>query len=428
MNEYSLLNILMVLFSAVILKTYLEIFKYKKKKKSFATLCMWSIYLALQYWAMITNAANPLVVLLVNILSVCLIGKSMYYLEWVNSLFISGTFYAIWMMIEIVVNNLLHILSINDSTYFFLVGSTVSKLVMFLALHIFRKIYNNHFHFSMPLAYWVRLMLIPLSTFYIIHNTYILTSKTDNTIFFTITTMLLITVNYAAFDLYDKLGEKAEIERKNLAYEQQLDLCNKQAAECELAYQETRRVRHDINKYLFDIQTSLLAGNLSEAKNKIDNLLEHNQIYRKEICRSGNLIIDSLINNKYSVVEKMGIKMNCNVFLPDQISIESSDLCIIIGNLLDNAIDATQQLPQGNRYINLSISLVKSSVLLTIQNSYSGTLKNKKEGFFQSTKPNPSYHGIGLTSVKKSVDKYDGELLITPENNVFQVTVLLYPK
>lgn len=249
-NEYSLLNILLVLFSAVILKTYLDIFKF-----------------SLPHW----------------------------------------------------------------KKYVFLVGSTVSKLVMFLALHIFRKIYNNHFHFSMPLAYWVRLMLIPFSTFYIIHNTYILTSGTDNTIFFTITTILLITVNYAAFDLYDKLGEKAEIERKTLAYEQQLDLCNKQATERELAYQETRRVRHDINKYLFDIQTSLLAGNLSEAKNKIDNLLEHNQIYRKEICRSGNLIIDSLINNKYSIVEKMGIKMNCNVFLPNQISIESYDLCIIIG-------------------------------------------------------------------------------------------------
>lgn len=76
-------------------------------------------------------------------------------------------------------------------------------------------------------------------------------------------------VNYVTFDVYDKLGRQQETEKRNLAYEQQIALCNKQAAERETAYQETRRVRHDLNGYLVDLKAAIQSGELKEAEKRL---------------------------------------------------------------------------------------------------------------------------------------------------------------
>ena len=123
----------------------------------------------------------------------------------------------------------------------------------------------------------------------------------------------MILINYITFDVYDRLGSYMEMEQRNLTYEQQLNLCNKQAAERESAYQDTRRIRHDINSYLLDLKAALQAGNVEDAKAKIEHLLEQNRIYRNEISTSGNLVIDSLINYKYSLARKEGIRMECQI-------------------------------------------------------------------------------------------------------------------
>ena len=108
----------------------------------------------------------------------------------------------------------------------------------------------------------------------------------------------MIMVNYITFDVYDKLGSQQETEQRNLAYEQQIALCNKQAAERETAYQETRMVRHDLNGYLVDLKAAIQSGKLKEAEKKIDTILKNNQIYRNEVSRSGNLVICLLYTSR----------------------------------------------------------------------------------------------------------------------------------
>ena len=79
----------------------------------------------------------------------------------------------------------------------------------------------------------------------------------------------MILINYITFDVYDKLGNNLEIEKRNLAYEQQIALCNKQAAERETSYQETRRIRHDLKDYLIDLKVTLKNRNLNDALKKL---------------------------------------------------------------------------------------------------------------------------------------------------------------
>lgn len=425
--DYEILTILMVLFSTQIVKLSVQTSHMRKNDNSPAKWLAWIFYMAFQYWVMKSNAIFPLLVLLTNIVLISLVYRTSLHVQRKTALFHAAVFYSIWMLVEIAINNLMQLTGMKAHTYYFLVGSAVSKIVMYLALHMVNHYRKSNSFKDIPFHYWIRLSLIPIATIYIIHNTYRLTSFGHNTTFFTITTVLMILVNFISFDMYDKLGNYMDAEKRNLAYEQQIALCNKQAAEREAAYQTTRRIRHDLNDYLIDLKAALEAGMIAEAKTKIDHILAQNRLYKNEISRSGNLVIDSLINYKYSLAKKCQIDMKCYVFIPEQLPFEGADLCIILGNLLDNAIEAVSFLPKKQQYIDVSVSEIKENLSITVRNPYEGEIKENRSGQILTGKPDKQNHGIGLSSVRRTIDKYNGELLIDYENHIFQATVLLYP-
>ena len=291
MVEYKILNLLMVLFSTQIANTYLKAFQNQRKSSDKIRWLTWGAYIFFQYWVMESNASQPLFILILNITLVFFIYKSSYYVNNKTAIFLSGIFYAIWMLVEVAVNNILYLTGMEDHSYFFMVGSAVSKIAMYIIVHTLKNYKKSNLFTDMPLYYWLKLFLIPIATFYIIHSTYCLTSPDSNNTFFTITTILMILVNYVTFDVYDKLGNLSSTEKKNIAYEQQIALCNKQASERETAYQETRQIRHDLNGYLLDLKATLQMNNIKEAEEKIDYILEKNRIYKNEVSRSGNIVI-----------------------------------------------------------------------------------------------------------------------------------------
>ena len=263
MDEYRVLNVLMILFSSQIVNTYLHAFH--NTKKNYLKWFAWGAYGLFQYQVMVSTAGMPLLILIINIVLVFSIYKFSYYVDTKTALFLSGILYSVWMLVEVVTNNLLLLTDIKDNLYFFVVGSTVSKVVMYIAVHMVKSYRKSNLYTDMPFHYWLRLFLIPLATFYIIHNTYLITSSGADHLFFTVTTILMLIINYITFDIYDRLGNHAEMEKRNLAYEQQIVLCNRQAMEREEAYQNTRRIRHDLNSYLVDLKAAIQYGKLDES-------------------------------------------------------------------------------------------------------------------------------------------------------------------
>ena len=371
-----------------------------------------------------SNASQPLLILSINIFLVFIIYKSLYHVNSKAALFCAGIFYALWMLVEVATNYVLGKTGIASMSYGFIVGNVISKIIMYISVHILKRC---RMCTDISFKYWARLFFIPLVTIYVIHNTFYLTSQNQRNIFFLITTILMILVNYVTFDVYDKLGSQQETEKRNLAYEQQIELCIRQAAEREAAYQETRRVRHDLKGYLVDLKAAIQSGKLRDAEEKIDSILEHNQIYRNEVSHSGNLVIDSLINYKYSLARKEMIDMKCYVFVPEQMPFDGADLCIILGNLLDNAMEAAGSLPEGQRHMEVSVSQVKGSLSIKVRNPYRGNIRTDSRGQILTGKRESRNHGIGLDSVRRTVKKYNGELLICHENQTFNAVVLLYP-
>lgn len=428
MIEYRLLNVLMVLFSAKIIDTYLDSFHNPKKSHFFIGWIGWGMYILFQYLIMISNASKPLLILIINSFLIFIIYRTLYHINCKTAMFRTIILSVFWMLIEIVTNFVLKKSGTFTISYNFIVGNIISKILMYILVQILKHCKKNNSLTELSFKYWMQLFFIPLVTIYIIHNTFCLTYQNQKNFFFLITTILMILVNYITFEVYDKLGIQQETEKQNLAYEQQLALCNKQAAEREAAYQETRRVRHDINEYLVDLKASIQSGELKEAEKKIDTILESNQIYRNEVSSSGNLVIDSLINYKYSLACQKMIAMKCYVFVPEHLPFDGSDLCIILGNLLDNAIEAVSNLPDKQRHLEISVLQIKGNLSITVQNPYEGNINKNELGQILTNKPDNLNHGLGLLSVQRSVEKYNGEFLTDYNNGLFKSMVLLYPQ
>lgn len=426
MIEYKLLNILMVLFSTQIVSTYLNAFSHQKINRCRVKWLGWAAYIFFQYWVMESNASQPLLILVTNIFLLFVILKLSYQVSIKAALFRAGMLYALWMLVEVATNYVLGKMGAAVAAYDFIVGNVISKIIMYLFAHILKRCLQNGSRTEISLKYWARLFLIPVVTIYVIHNTFYLTCQNQRTIFFLITTILMIVVNYVTFDVYDKLGSQQETEKRNLVYEQQIALCNQQAGEREITYQNTKRLRHDLNGYLIDLKTTIQSGKFGEAEEKIDTMLEQNQLYRNEVSHSGNLVIDSLINYKYSLAKKENTDMKCHVFAPEQLPFDGADLCIILGNLIDNAMEAVSKLSEEQRHIEVSVSQIKGVLRILVQNPYEGKLRKNASGQILTNKGDSSNHGIGLLSVRRSVEKYDGELSIDDENGLFKVSVLLY--
>lgn len=120
--------------------------------------------------------------------------------------------------------------------------------------------------------------------------------------------------------------------------------------------------------------------------------------------------------------------MKTHIEVPYNFHFNDADICMILGNCLDNSFDAVSKIDDAkHKIVKVEIIYRKNSLLLLISNPYVGNLKQDIDGNFVTTKPDAENHGIGLNSVRKAAKKYDGLVNISTENNVFTVQILLYP-
>lgn len=223
------------------------------------------------------------------------------------------------------------------------------------------------------------------------------------------------------------MGQSAYIQSRNRLYEQQLDLCSHQAEERELHYLELRRMRHDMKNHLLGILVMVNVGQAKEAGDYIQKMLDDGiGTSTDEISHTGNIVVDSLVNHKYAISLKDGIRFEARVFIPSVLPFQGGHLAIIFGNLLENALEACRKLPQEQKYIILEATYTKEIIQICIKNSSPENSKKDSIGRFLTTKEDTGYHGIGLASVEQALAGYNGELFIEHENGEFRASAVLY--
>lgn len=145
-----------------------------------------------------------------------------------------------------------------------------------------------------------------------------------------------------------------------------------------------------------------------------------------DISHSGNIVIDSLISYWFMTAKQENIEFSVDICVPMILPFKGADICLILGNLLENAVEAAQKV-EGKRYIKTKIKYDKNNLLVFVSNSYKGTLMKTKDNRLRTTKSDVENHGVGLPSVYRAVTKYHGTVVIDDSKlECFRIRVFLY--
>lgn len=193
--------------------------------------------------------------------------------------------------------------------------------------------------------------------------------------------------------------------------------------EANIVWENIRKVRHDIKNHLTIVSAQLNGGMIEECKEYVKKIVPSVDNMGNLIC-SNNSVMDYLINSKLSGLKDINVKITGCIGKMDDI--EDTDIACIMGNILDNAIEA-QGYVNGEKRIEIVFMLKNNSRIIICKNTVSAPiLKNNKH--LKSTKKNPEDHGIGHKIVKSVVNKYNGIVDYFEEDEMFGVQIILPEK
>ena len=211
--------------------------------------------------------------------------------------------------------------------------------------------------------------------------------------------------------LFDKL-----IAKKVAAFEK--EIIRKYYEEVENMYAKMRGWKHDYRHHIQAMKVHAANGEYGEI-DKYLNQLDDDLTNVETVIRTGNRMTDAILNSKLSIAAEKQIQVKAEAKIPVSLSITELDLCIIIGNLLDNAMEACMELPQDQRLIRIYMEIKGNFLYLSVLN----TTAVKKKHSFQTSKG--SGHGFGLLRVDEIVKKYGGYIKRASEDEAFSTEVLL---
>lgn len=209
------------------------------------------------------------------------------------------------------------------------------------------------------------------------------------------------------------------IDRRIAAF--QNDLILKHYDEVQNIYQQMRGWRHDYHNHIQVMKAHMALGR-SEELNAYLNELDVDLTSVDTIIKSGNIMLDAILNSKLSLAAAKKISVNAKAAAPESIRISDIDLCVIVGNLLDNAIEACMKLDEHIRFIRIYIGIFKGQFYISVSNA--AGLDTKKLGArYLSTKS--GYHGFGLMRIDRVVQKYGGYVNRQNEEGVFATEIMM---
>ncbi len=195
----------------------------------------------------------------------------------------------------------------------------------------------------------------------------------------------------------------------------------------EQQYSQAERLRHDLKNHVLALRGLWEERAWDKLGDYLKRMEDSAQFGANEEA-TGNRAVDALLFQKRKMAEDRQIVWECDVQIPKRCRISEFDLCVLFGNILDNAVEACMRLQQGEReagrrpFINVQARTVKKCFLLEVRNSMR---EAEKQGNRFAEKENPQRHGIGLLNVGDVVRGYDGVMNTEIQNGVFDISVLL---
>lgn len=382
MDLYIFIYLLSNVFLTYIINKFMYLFYKECRVNKYIEFCVYSIYFILISFVFLIFK-NPIITVSFNILSIFTFTLLYDYINLKKSIVIAFVIYLILCLVDV------SILSITNFNFQFneyigilamIVNSIIYLIISFLTY--FKKYSSKKFDIVFNSKHYILFSFILIISINFILVNFII----NNNI------MLVIILNLSILSLNIFIFKYCDI------------------------------ILTNVYKKVFD---KLLKDNINNYKKEIKSF--KNSYDFKKYINSNNNIIDDILNSKInSLDDEDNIKLKFDILIEENLNINSNDLLIIIGNLMDNAISGVKSIYQNkDKYIDVKIKYLKGTLIVSIKNSFNeNTLVNKK-GLF-NIKAKFEGYGLGLLSVKEVVEKYNGILEIKFNKNNFETYVLIY--
>ena len=210
------------------------------------------------------------------------------------------------------------------------------------------------------------------------------------------------------------------IDRQLAAY--QRELIDTHYREVENMYRQIRGWRHDYRNHIQVMKALAANGDLDGLKAYLDELdTDLNTV--DTVIKTGNAMADASLNSKISLARSRNIPVQADAHIPVQLRMSELDLCVILGNLFDNAIEASLALPEGQRMIRVYMDMKGTQLYISFTN-FTASRKQARVGrLFPTTKGEG--HGFGLVRIDQIIDRLDGYLSRNSEDGAFTTEILI---
>lgn len=301
----------------------------------------------------------------------------------------------------------------------------ISKLIWFMLIKASLLVWRRHSDNRVSWTDWCEVLLVPVSSIVIAAS--MIVNDTNNFAWLKLFAgVMIVAVNLFTYYLYYRVQENAMNQAEKKFVQQQAAYYVHSNKEISDYWLEIRRFRHD-QKQRYMLEQSYLQDK------EYDKL---NQFYSQNIgalsndiviSRTGNRLLDNILNYKAAVAHSKGITFDAKLRMAYDVDTEDAIICSLLGNLIDNAIEAVSGIEDKEieRVISLIIKISFNNLYVNISNPYAG--EHIRDGNdFRTTKEDAGEHGIGLKIVQNIVKNYNGIMKVKDSNGVFKVEVLVY--
>lgn len=202
----------------------------------------------------------------------------------------------------------------------------------------------------------------------------------------------------------------------------QSELLETHYAEVENMYRQMRGWRHDYRNHIQTMKAYVANGDLEAIACYLD-ALDTDLTSVDTVIKTGNAMTDAILNSKISLAKSKDIEVVADAHIPLALRTSEIDLCAIIGNLFDNAIEASLELPKQERLIRIYMDMKNTQLYISFTNFTASKKQKKINGRFKTTKGQG--HGLGLVRIDQIIAKYDGYISRNSEDGAFTTEILL---
>ena len=418
----NILNTVLTILSA--LYFYHTFAKAKRKSYFLITLLISTIVLSGVIWFV------SIKVLRFVLMVITLFGLTFcFQMKMLHRILLAGSFAALFSISDVIalLSQMLLFNVSSEQTFnepYFSLGVIQTFVILFIALfiihharhRIFTNVYSKQF---------IILYTLPVATVLAIWTEYAIACnfEVNNVIkiLMLVNATVLILANLIVFYFSDSIYDKLQSEYRLRIAEELIAEQRQQYASLVESNSEVRQIRHDQKNFILGALTELNRHQYKELETQLKNQLA--SLNGFSYPGTELPIVSAIVEYKTKAADEVCAKIDCDTRASAKSNISDIDLAILLGNLLDNSIEAAAVLPEGfDKTIQVFVEVTKPQIIVSVTNPVA---KDIDVEHLKTTKKDQKNHGFGLLAVRKIVEKHNGTLLLNCENNIFEASAVL---